>query len=443
MNVIRENIDSQTGLLKVVVSEQDYQEPVDKALKQYKRKANIPGFRPGMVPMGVINKMYRKGAIAEEAYRIASRACSEYIDEQKIDFVGDLLPSDTQGDFDFENNTEHEFIFEFGIAPEVTMTLSKEDKVTLNKIEIADEMRTNFKSNYLRKFGKLVDVESVEKDEALNVTLDNEDMQIEEAYVGLISMNDEQRAPFIGKKVGDEMDVDVNELYPTASQRAAILQLKEEELEGINPKMKLTITKIRKFAEPELDEEFFKMAFPEGDITDEAGFNAMIEGQISTELDRESNYMLNLDMRKYLMAKSDLTLPETFLKKWLHAINEGRFSMEEIDRDFGAFVDMMKWNIIQKHYVKQFEITVTKEDALEEAKSLAMMQFAQYGMGQVADDMLENYANSMLENKEEAKKIFEKLYEYKVIEALKPQMSIEETTVSAERFGELAQALQQ
>ncbi|MFI3330273.1 MAG: trigger factor [Rikenellaceae bacterium] len=441
MNVVRENIDGQTALLKVSVAEADYNPAVEKALKEYKRKANIPGFRPGMVPMGVVNKMYRKGAIAEEAYRIASKACSDYIDAEKIEFVGDLLPSEQQQALDFENNTEHEFIFEFGIAPKVEMELSASDEVTLNKIEISEDMRAGFTTNYLRKFGKLVDVETVEKDEALNVTLDSEAMQIEEAYVGLISMSDEERAPFIGMKVGDTMDVNVNELYKTASQRASILSVKEEELDTIDPNFKLTLTKIRKFAEPELNDEFFKMAFPEGEITDEAGFKAMIDAQISVELDRESNYMFNINMRKYLQEKANLTLPEAFLKRWLHAINEGRFSMEEIERDFGAFVDMMKWNLVQKHYVKEFDITVSKEDALEEAKNLAMMQFAQYGMGQVADDMLENYANSMLENREEAKKIYERLYEYKVLEALKPQITIKEATVSAEEFGKLAEAL--
>lgn len=441
MNVVRENIDNQTALLKVTVAESDYAQAVEKLLRDYKRKANVPGFRPGMVPMGVINKMYKKGAIAEEAYRMASKACSEYIDAEKIDFIGDLLPSDQQKPLDFDNSTEHEFVFEFGIAPKVNLDLSTKDKVVRNVIKVNAEMRDGYRTNYMRRFGKLVDVDTVTKDEAINVTLDNEAMQIEEAYVGLISMSDDERKPFIGMKVGDTMDVDVNELYKTPSQRASILQVKENELDEIDPKFKLTVTKIRKFAEPELNEEFFKMAFPEGNITDAKSFDAYIDEQVSGELARETDYMFNVDMRNFLINKANLTLPEEFLKRWLHAINEGRFSMEEIERDFAAFVEMMKWNLIQKHYVTTLDLKVTQEEAVEEAKALAMMQFAQYGMNSVGDEMLTNYAQSMLQNKEEAKKIFEKLYERKVIDALVPMIKVETKNVSVEEFGKLADAL--
>ena len=221
MKITREQREVGTSLLKVVVGEADYAEAVDKALREYKRKANIPGFRPGMVPMGVVRKMFGKGVVAEQAYKLASNSVFEYLQNEGIDYVGDVIPSEEQGDFDFENNTEHEFMFEIGEAPKVEMELSKEDKLTYNKIKIEASMHEQYKDNYLRRYGRLVEVESVVKDEALTVTLDNGDMRIEDAYVGLISMSDEERAPFIGKKVGEKMDVDVNELYKSASQRAA------------------------------------------------------------------------------------------------------------------------------------------------------------------------------------------------------------------------------
>ena len=267
MKITREQRELGTSLLKVVVTEADYGEAVDKMLRDYKRKANIPGFRPGMVPMGVVRKMYGKGAVAEQSYRVASNSVFEYLQKEGIDYVGDVIPSDEQGDFDFENNTEHEFMFEIGEAPKVEVELSAKDKLTYNTIKVDKKMLAAYKDNYLRRYGRLVDVDKVKKDEALTVVLDNGDIRIEDAYVGLISMDDEERKPFVGKKVGAKMEVDINELYKSASQRAAILQVKEDELEGINPKFNLEITQIRQFANPELNEEFFKMAFPAGNIT--------------------------------------------------------------------------------------------------------------------------------------------------------------------------------
>ena len=442
MNIVRENLEDGTTLLKATVGEADYNEAVDKALRTYKRKANIPGFRPGMVPMSIINKMYRKGVVAEEAYRAASKGCFDYIEKEKLTLVGDMIPSDKQQPLDFDNDTEYEFAFEVGIAPEINIALSKKDKVKKYAIAIEDKMREGYRGNFTRRFGKLVDVDSVETEDALTVTLDQPEMKVEEAYVGLIGMSDAARKPFLGKKVGDTMEIDVNELYPNPAQRAAILQVKEAELEGINPKFTLTINKIRRFTEPELNEEFFKMAFPEGNVKNAEEFAQYIDSQILRDLKREADYLFTLDVRKLLLNKANLTLPAAFLKRWLYTINEGKFSMEEIDKDFDKFLDMMKWNLIQKHYVNELKLEVTPEEATEEAKSMAAQQFAYYGMSQVADDMLANYAKSILENKEESRKVYEKLFEQKVIDAVVPQITVSEATVSAEDFAKLAEAAQ-
>ena len=443
MNIVRENLEDGTTLLKATVGEADYNEAVDKALRTYKRKANVPGFRPGMVPMSIINKMYRKGVVAEEAYRTASKGCFDYIEKEKLTLVGDMIPSDKQQPLDFDNDTEYEFAFEVGIAPEINIALSKKDKVKKYAIAIEDKMRDGYRGNFTRRFGKLVDVDSVETEDALTVTLDQPEMKIEEAYVGLIGMSDEDRAPFIGKKVGDTMEVDVNELYPNPAQRAAILQVKEPELEGINPKFTLTITKIRRFTEPELNEEFFKMAFPEGNVKTAEEFAQYIDAQILRDLKREADYLFTLDVRKLLLDKANLTLPAAFLKRWLYTINEGKFSMEEIEKDFDKFLDMMKWNLVQKHYVNELKLEVTPEEATEEAKAMAAQQFAYYGMSQVADDMLANYAKSILENKEESRKVYEKIFEQKVIDAVVPQITVSDATVTAEEFAKLAEAAAQ
>ena len=441
MNITREQRDGGISILKVVVNEADYGQAVEKQLRDYKRKANVPGFRPGMVPMGIVKKMYGKHVVAEQSYHLASNSVFEYLQKENIDYVGDVIPSEEQGDFDFENNTEFEFVFEIGEAPKIELELSAKDKVTYSKIKVDKKMHNEYRSNYLRRYGRLIDVDKVEKDEALNVTLDNGDMRIEEAYVGLISMTDEERKEWKGKKVGYKTTVNINELYKKPEQRAAILSVKEEELESIKPEFELEITKIRRFADPELNEEFFKMAFPAGNVTSEEELDKFIDEEIERELKRECDFMFANQMRKFIIEKAGLQMPEEFLKRWLYVINEGKFSREEIEKDFAVFINMFTWNYLQKHFITEGDIKVTPEEAKAEAMSFAQMQFAQYGMPSAPADMLEGFAKQIMDNKEQLQKIYEKLFEEKVVEYLRGKIKVTEKAVSAEEFAKLAEEL--
>ena len=441
MNITREQRDGGLSILKVVVGEADYGQAVEKQLREYKRKANVPGFRPGMVPMGIVKKMYGKHVVAEQSYHLASNSVFEYLQKENIDYVGDVIPSEEQGEFDFENNTEFEFVFEVGEAPKIELELSAKDKVTYNKIKVDKKMHDDFRSNYLRRYGRLVEVDKVEKDEALNVTLDNGDMRIEEAYIGLISMTDEERAAWIGKEVGYKTTVNINELYKMPEQRAAILSVKEEELESIKAEFEVEITKIRRFADPELNEEFFKMAFPAGNVTSEEELDKFIDEEIERELKRECDFMFVNQMRKFIIEKAGLQMPEEFLKRWLYVINEGKFSREEIEKDFPVFLNMFTWNYLQKHFITEGELKVTPEEAKAEAMSFAQMQFAQYGMPSAPADMLEGFAKQIMENKEQLQKIYEKLFEEKVEEYLRGKIKVTEKAVSADDFAKLAQEL--
>lgn len=441
MKITRVQKEQGVSLLKVVVDEKDYGESVEKMLHDYKRKANIPGFRPGMVPMGIIRKMYGKGVVAEQSYRIASNSVFEYLQKENIDYVGDVIPAEEQGAFDFDNGTEFEFIFEIGEAPKYDVKFTAKDKLTYHKIKIDKKMHASFLDNYLRRYGRLVEVDKVKKDEALTVTLDNGDLRVEDAYVGLISMNDEERKPWIGKKVGYKTTINVNEMYKTPSQRAAMLHVKEEELEGINPQFELEITKIRQFANPEINEEFFKTAFPEGNVKTAEELDAYIDAQIDSETKRESDYLFAGTVRNFILEKAALQMPVEFLKRWLFTINEGKFSMEEIEKDFDAFVKMFSWNYIQKQIITAEKLTVTTAEAEQEAKEFAAMQFAQYGMPNAPEEMLANFVKSILENKEQNQKIYEKLYEQKVVEYIKSKVKVTEKAVSAADFAELAREL--
>lgn len=441
MNIVKEELKDLTTLIKVTVSPADYAEAVETQLRQYKRKANVPGFRTGMVPMGVVNKLYRKGVLAEEAYRIASKACFDFLQEHQLNYIGEVLPSEQQQPLDFDTEGDYEFVFEVGVAPEVKIALSSKDSVDRYVIKPTREMHEGYRTNFLRRFGQLVDVEKVTADEALEVNLDNATMNVADAYVGLIGMDERERKPFIDKKVGDKMPVDLNELYKNSSQRAAILQVKEHELEGIDPKFELTITRIRKFAEPAIDAEFFQTAFPEGNVTSAKEFDKFIDAQIAGELVTHTDQLFDQAFQQMLIDKARLTLPEEFLKRWLIAVNEGRFTREQVDAEFAPFLRMMQWNLIRTHYAAALDLKVTPEQLLDEAKANARQQFAQYGMASVPDDTLTPYAQQMLDNKQEEAKIQDALLEKAVVAALVPQITVVEKSVSPDEFGKKMEAL--
>ena len=302
-------------------------------------------------------------------------------------------------------------------------------------------MHKNFLDNFLRRFGKLVEVDKVKKDEALTVTLDNGELRVEDAYVGLISMSDEERKPWIGKKVGYKTTININEMYSSPAQRAAMLHVKEEELASIKPEFELEITMIRQFANPEINEEFFKTAFPEGNVTDNEGLDAYIDAQIEGEMVRECDYMFAATVRNFMLEKANLAMPTEFLKRWLYTINEGKFTMEDIEKDFDGFIKMFSWNYIQRQIITAEQITVTEEEATAEAKDLAAMQFAQYGMPNAPEEMVASFAKNILENKEQKNHIYEKLYEQKVIASIRSKVKVTEKAVSADEFAEIARNL--
>ena len=235
------------------------------------------------------------------------------------------------------------------------------------------------------------------------------------------------------------MEVDVNELYKSASQRAAILKVKEDELEAINPKFELEIKQIRQFANPELNEEFFKMAFPAGNVNSEEELDAFLSAEVDVELSREADYMFANTVRKFIVEKAGLQMPTEFLKRWLYVINEGKFSKEEIEKDFDGFIQMFTWNYLQKHFIQTADLKVSQEEVEAEAKEFAKAQFAQYGMPSAPEEMIANFSKQILENKEQAQKIYEKLYEMKVVEYVKSQVKVTTKAVSSEEFAKLAQ----
>lgn len=439
MNVKLENKENQIALITVNVELNDYADAVEKALKNYRKNAKVPGFRPGMVPMNLINKMYRKGTIAEQAYRIASEAAFKHITDNKINALGDLMPASEQDNIDFENQNNFDFCFKIGVAPEIKLNFTKKDKVEKMIITPSQEMLDGYKDNLLRQYGSLVETDVVENEEALTVNLTNGDVTVDDTYISLISLDDKKRKPFIGKKVGDKIKVNINDIYPDAKQRAAVLSVKETELDAVSPKFELEIVAIKKFQTPELNDEFFAKAYPNKEVTNAQQFEEKVQNDVQAELNEQTAFKFQDAVREMAVNKADAVFPDEFMKEWLLAINEGKFTKEQIDAEYPQFLEMMKWDIVKRDVSKDNGVKVEEADVVNEAKNMAAQQFRYYGMANASEEMLDGFAKQILGDKEQGRKIADRVAENKVIDAIVGKITVTEKNITVEQFTKLMQ----
>ncbi|MEG2121562.1 MAG: trigger factor [Rikenellaceae bacterium] len=438
MSIVKENLEQQLELIKVTITPEEYNPIVEKQLKGYAKKANIPGFRVGHVPMSIIKKMYYKGALAEESYRMASEQVFKYIKDNNIEIIAEPMPSGTQPDLDFENPTSLEFHFKVAVAPEINIDIKN---TPLEKVSITadDDMKKDYRENYMRRYAQMKNVDEVTKDEAVMADFEQDGTTIEDVYVGLVSMAEADAKPFIGKKVGDVMKVNINKLFPDEERRAGALKMKVEEVKALKANFNITIKEIKGLGFPELNEEFFKMAFPNGDVKNEADFDKMIDENLSKELEREAKFYFMTTTREKLIELAGITLPEAFLKEWILAVNQEKFTEEQVEKDFPQYLEIVRWGLIQKKFVKEADLKVTKEEIIDEAKATARTQFAQYGLPNVEDNMVERFAQQMLSNETELRKINEALYETKVMDWFEANAKIKTKKVTVDQFKKLVE----
>lgn len=440
MNIAKENVDALNAVLKINIEPSDYEGNLDKALANYRRNARIDGFRPGKVPAGIINKMYRKPALVDEINKLVSDSISNFLKESDTKILGEPLPSESQKAIDWDNDKAFEFCFDLGIAPAVDIKLTKRDKVNYYNIAIDDEMRNSYITSYQSRFGKMSDVDVAEgKEDFLRGNLSQADgLSIENAAFSLRQVaKDEIKAQFAGKKDGDTVEFNVNEAFENETDRAALLNVKKEELGAINPIFSFTITEIKNFEKAEVNQELYDKAFGEGNVKSYEEFVAKVDEEIRVNLAKEGDYKLLVDLREKLIDKADLQLPEEFLKRWIYVINEGKFTKEAIEKEFPAFAEDMKWQLIKEFFVTTNNIEVSEEELQAAAEEYAGYQFAQYGMRNLPQEYLTKYANDILQNKEERRRIVEKKFEDKVVAAAKELVKVEDKEVSAKDFDKL------
>lgn len=439
MKITQKNADDLTLIVTLSIEKEDYTEKRKKILIDYRRKAEIKGFRKGMAPMSFIEKIHGKAAQLDAVNNVISEGLNNYINDNKINIIGEPLPNETeQKPIDWENDEQFEVSFDLALAPKVELALTAKDKITYYEVDINDEEIQKQKTNLLKQYGTLQNTDSIEEDDFIIADLNQEQMQIEGTYIAVKSVTDKKiKKSLIGKKAGDELVIDVNKAFENETDRAAMLKVKKEELAGINPEFTLIVKEVKRFKEAELGEELYDRMFGKGVVTTEEEFNAKIKERLQMEYSQESDYRFMLDARDALIEKAAIALPEDFLKRWLFSANEGKFTMEEIDKDFPLFLKDFRWQLIRQYITKEQNIKVTKENLLDHARKVAAYQFAMYGLNNAPAEQINHYAESLLANEKEGKRIYEKVEDDLVIEYVRSVVTLNKKGISIEKLHEL------
>ena len=434
MKVEQVKINDLSYELVVTIEKADAQDKKKKALNEYRRKAEIRGFRKGMAPMSLIEKMHGVQALVEAVNQMISEGINNHIAENQLNILGEPLPNEEkQKSIDWENDESYEFVFDIALSPKVEFTLDANDKIVSYNVAVSEEAKNAYKSNMLKQFGKLENIEEVKDEESFIVAdLEQGENKVEGTYVTLRQMADEAKAQFLGKKVGESFDVNVNETFTNETDRAALLKVKKEELATVEPMWKVTVKEVKTFVEAEQNQDLYDRMFGEGVVTDEAGFDAKIVERIAMEYKQEADFRFVLDAREYLLNKTNIELPEEFMKKWLFTINEGKFTMEDIEKDFALFCKDFRWQMISQYIMREQKMEITREEVLAVAKQMAKYQFAMYGLNDVPEEQLNHYAESILANDKEGRRIVEKTEQDKVIGYVKSVVTLEEKEISIE-----------
>ena len=437
MKLTKNNIDELNIEVALTVEPSDYAENRKKKLSDIRRRAEIKGFRKGMVPASLIEKMYGASALVDSVNEVISHELTSFIKDEKLSVIGEPLPADNQPENDWTNGNTFNFTFEIACNPEVKLEFGKEDKITSYEIKVSDEAKKEMKENLLKQYGSLEDGDEAKADDFIIADLEQGENRIESTYIALRNVSEACKSQFLGVKAGDSFEVNVNEAFENEADRAALIKVKKEELEGIDPVYKLTVKTVKTFTSAPLTTETYDKIFGEGVVADEAGFDAKIEERLVAEYANETEYRLSRDIREYLVKKADLKLPETFMKKWLKVANEGKFTAEQIDKEFDAFAEDYRWSLVRDFLLKKYGVKIEQEDILASARGFAAYQFAMYGMPNVPAEQLDNYAKSILADENQSRRIVEQVESEKAIAAVKPELKINKKSVSVEQFREL------
>ena len=450
MKITFENPDKINGLLTITVEKEDYQEKVEKTLKNYRKRAQVPGFRPGMVPMGMVKKQYGTAAKVDEINRLLGDKLMEYIRENNIQMLGEPLPSEKQVPQDLEQDGPFTFVFDIAVAPEFTAELSGNDKIDYYAIKVDDKLIDDQVQMFASQAGEFVKTDTFSGNDTLTGDLRELDADgntkedgittdsgmIMPAYIKV----EDQKKLFDGCKPGDIITFNPKKAYPdNDAEIAALLKVDKEQVKDLTADFSYQVTEIRHFQPAEVNQSLFDKVFGEGTVSSEKEFRQKIADSIQVQLSQNSDYKFLFDLRDYVEKKvGDLQFPEALLKRVMINNNKDK-GADYVEKNFEGSIRQLKWHLIKEQLVAANEIKVEDADLKNIAMVAVRQQFAQYGMSNVPDDVLENYAEEQLKKRENLDNYVDRAVDQKLVEKLKTVVKLNKKSVTLEEFNKMMQ----
>ena len=452
MKVTFENPDKVNGLMTLTVEEADYQANVDKALKNYRKKAQMPGFRPGMVPMSLIKRQYGTAVKVEEINKLLGQEIYKYVNDNKIMMLGEPMPSDKQTSVDVEGAAPYTFVFDIAVAPEFKIELTDKDKIDYYNITVDDELVNRQVDMFAQRAGHNEKVEDYQENDMIKGDLRELDengstkeggIELSEATVMPTYIKDEeQKKLFEGAKLGDIITFNPRKAYQSDAELASFLKVDKANLGYHAGNFSYQITEISRYVKSEVNQSLFDQVYGEGTVKDEKEFREKIAEGLKAQFVNDSDFRFIHDLRKYCEDKvGELTFPDDLLKRIMKNNNKDK-GEEYVDKNFAASIKELKWHLIKEQLVTANGIKIEDADVKEAAKEAARAQFAQYGMNNVPEEYLENYAQDMLKKKEYVDGLVDRSIDRKLTDALKKVVTLNEKSATLDEFNKLFEAEQ-
>ncbi|OWK69170.1 trigger factor [Pedobacter sp. AJM] len=446
MNITQEKTGNLNAVVKIKIAPADYSTKVEKAIKDQAKKAQLPGFRKGMVPPAHIKKMYGKSILVEEVNSLLNDTLSNYIAEQKLEILGQPLPQlENEREFKWDNTDEFEFDYELGLAPAFDVNVSSKDKYTEYVIKANEKTLEERVKNIRRSYGKMTNPEVSAEGDVLYaelVQLGADGAVIEggianSATLRLDLIKDEAiLKTLVGLKKDDVVVINLTKALDDQAAVAKALNISEEDAADLKSDFQLTVKNVNRLEESDLNQEFYNKIFPDGAVTDEAAFRAKIAEEVEGMFKQDAERKLSNDIYEDLLKKHTFELPDEFLRRWLKATNE-KLTDEELAEGYDDFAKNLKWTLIENKIIKDNSIEIKYEDVVQAAKAKLDAQFRMYSPAPLPEDQLAQYAVQFLQEKENANRVFEEVKALKTFEQIKSIVTLEQKDIDYDKFVEL------
>ena len=446
MKISFENADKVNGLLTITVEEADYNEKVEKALKDYRKKANLPGFRPGQAPLALIKKQIGEQVKMEEIQKFVGDNLFGYLKDNNIHFLGEPMPSDKQEAQDLAKPAPYTFVFDIAVAPEFELELSDKDKLDYYEITVDDKLIDEQVDVFASRAGKYEQVEDYQPKDMLKGDMKELNADGSEKEGGIVKEGatlmpeyikvEDQKKLFDGLKRGQVVVFNPKKAFPESEiEVSSMLGISKEEAANVDSDFAFHVLEITRYCKAPVNQELFDAVYGEGNVKDEADFRSKIAEGIANQLVTNSEYKLLIDLRAYCEKKvGKLQFPDEMLKR---IMKKNVKDEKEVEEKYEASVEELKWHLIKERLVKTYDVKVNDEDVFEAARLQARIQFAQYGMTNLPDETIDNYVREMLKNRETLDGFVDRAVENKLVEALKKVVKLKKKKISLDDFNKL------